>query len=110
MTFSGLCSFRSIILQSPSTFPNQVQVSGCGEQVGTWLAGGPLAVAGDGEASSGHTKKACLLQPWESLPYASAQARGFTNTGHTLQNRMSVWACWVKLLWALLLAGEAAVP
>lgn len=48
-----------------------------GEWVETWLAWGPLAMVEIKGASSVHTKeKACSLQPWGALSYASAGASG----------------------------------
>lgn len=52
---SSLCSFRNIIFQSPSTFPNQIRAA----SVGGWVARstqGPQAVVGD-EGAQVHTKE-----------------------------------------------------
>lgn len=76
MKFTGLFSFRNIILQSPSTFQTKSRLL-MGEWVGTWPVWGPLAVVEIKGASSVCAKeKACSLQAWGTLSYASAGASG----------------------------------
>lgn len=105
----GLYSFRNVVLQSPSTVPNQVwAVSG-------WVEGmAGLGFSGCGRRrgppSCMHTKEwICFLPSWGVLSYASSQASG-------LGKHRPHFAKWhvcpgslTETLWGPFLAGGTAL-